>query len=360
MKRILTTIQKEASKILLLTVLAGAMASCDSVLDYDDGDCSIKYSVKFKYDYNILNVDAFSQQVRTVTLYAFDDNGKLVTQQTAEGEELGEETFAMNVDFEPDKYHLIAWAGRNDESFAVPLLEQNQSKLEELTVKMLRTSVDNTRASSEEGKNIVDKSLHPLWHGEVTKGPVTRNGREKSVTVSLTKNTNTIRIVVAQVVKEDEPVTRAIKKDIIKCSIYDDNGYMNYDNSLLEDDLLTYIPYHTSDETVKTRAFSTGEQEEEEYKAVAAEISVGRLMADKNPKLTITDDEANITLFSTSTLTKYLEMLRTSQYPQYGSQEYLDREDQYEMIFFVDTNLTLMKSFILINGWKVKINEIDF
>ena len=46
MKRILTTIQKEANKILLLTVLAGAMASCDSILDFEEGDCSIEYRVK--------------------------------------------------------------------------------------------------------------------------------------------------------------------------------------------------------------------------------------------------------------------------------------------------------------------------
>ncbi len=46
MKRILTTIQKRVNKILLLAVLAGAMASCDSVLDYNEGDCSIKYLVK--------------------------------------------------------------------------------------------------------------------------------------------------------------------------------------------------------------------------------------------------------------------------------------------------------------------------
>lgn len=53
MKRILTTIQKEANKILLLTVLAGAMASCDSILDFEEGDCSIEYRVKFVYDKNM-------------------------------------------------------------------------------------------------------------------------------------------------------------------------------------------------------------------------------------------------------------------------------------------------------------------
>ena len=69
MKRILTTIQKEANKILLLTVLAGAMASCDSVLDYNEGDCSIEYLVKFKYDYNMEKVDAFAQEVGCFTYF---------------------------------------------------------------------------------------------------------------------------------------------------------------------------------------------------------------------------------------------------------------------------------------------------
>ena len=90
MKRILTAIQEKANKLLLLTLLAGAITSCDSVLDYDDGDCSIEYCVKFKYDYNMEEVDVFAQQVRTVTLYAFDENENLVYQKTDQGEQLGE------------------------------------------------------------------------------------------------------------------------------------------------------------------------------------------------------------------------------------------------------------------------------
>ena len=53
MKRILTTIQKRANKILSIAILAGAITSCDSILNYNE-DCDIEYCVKFKYDYNIL------------------------------------------------------------------------------------------------------------------------------------------------------------------------------------------------------------------------------------------------------------------------------------------------------------------
>lgn len=110
MKRILTTIQEKANNILLFTILAGAITSCDSILDYNE-NCDIEYCVKFKYDYNMEEKDVFAEQVRTVTLYAFDDNNNLVFQNTDEGEPLGEETYAMNVDIDLSQYHLVVWAG---------------------------------------------------------------------------------------------------------------------------------------------------------------------------------------------------------------------------------------------------------
>lgn len=164
MKRLLTTIQKTARGILLLTtVLAGAMASCDSVLDFEEGDCSIEYQVKFKYDYNMKKVDAFAQEVKTVTLYAFDKDGTLVYQKTEEGERLSTGEYAMKVDMAPGDYDLITWAGLDDQSFAVPLLTPGVSKREDLNV-LTHRNIDNTRAEGEEGQYVVQHSLPSLFH----------------------------------------------------------------------------------------------------------------------------------------------------------------------------------------------------
>lgn len=70
--------------------------------------------------------------------------------------------------------------------------------------------------------------------------------------MSLVKNTNTIHIVVAQVNQSGGPITKALTEKTFECAIYDDNGYMNYDNSLLEDNLLTYKPYNIQSEMVTT------------------------------------------------------------------------------------------------------------
>lgn len=360
MKRILTAIQDKANKLLLLTILAGATTSCNSILDYDDGDCSTEYCVKFKYDYNMEEVDVFAQQVRTVTLYAFDDNDHLVYQKTDQGELLGNPDYAMKVDIDPSRFHLIAWAGLNDESFAVPLLYPQQSQIEELKIKTLRKAITRSESNSEKENYIVEQELHSLWHGELKNAPATRSGRQQISTVSLVKNTNNIRIVVAQVPSSDGPVTKALTAKTFKCAIYDDNGFMNYDNSLLDDNLLTYKPFVVEPETVSSRAFSEAGQPAKEYKAVVSEISVARLMEDKTPELTIKNSETQETLFHVSNLVKYLEKLQLEKYKDrhYTLQEYLDREDAYSMIIFVDEKLALIKTVVDVNDWIIQINDI--
>ena len=235
---ILTDIQKKANKILLFTTLVGTMTACDSVLDFDEGDCSIEYGVTFKYDYNIKNVDAFAQEVKNITLYAFDDNNNLVAMKAESGDMLATGEYAMTMDIDPEKYHLIAWAGLDDESFAVPLLTPGKANITDLNVKTIRNSVvvptKQGRSEGDKDKFIVEHELSSLWHGELKKGPSTRSGRKLFTEVSLIKNTNNIRIALVQVKQnENATITRAINKNELKFNIYDDNGFMNYDLSLI-------------------------------------------------------------------------------------------------------------------------------
>ena len=176
--------------------------------------------------------------------------------------------------------------------------------------------------------------------------------------VSLVKNTNNIRIVVAQVNQHpDQPVTRALKKENLKYTIYDENGYMNYDNSLLPDNMLTYKPFATEQEYITSRAFT--QDTDSEYPAAIAELSVGRLMKDKKPELNITNTETGEQLIKNLDMIKYLNMLKQEHYKDMELQEYLDREDRYSMIFFVDENMALIKSVIQINGWVIQLNDFE-
>ena len=148
-----------------------------------------------------------------------------------------------------------------------------------------------------------------------------------------------------------------LKKENLKYTIYDENGYMNYDNSLLPDNMLTYKPFATEQEYITSRAFT--QDTDSEYPAAIAELSVGRLMKDKKPELNITNTETGEQLIKNLDMIKYLNMLKQEHYKDMELQEYLDREDRYSMIFFVDENLTLIKSVIQINGWVIQLNDFE-
>lgn len=345
MKRILTIIQEKACKLMFLTVLAGAMASCDSILEHEEGDCSVQYRIRFKYDYNMKFADAFANEVKTVTLYAFDNNGQFIYQKTEEGEVLKNDDYSMKVDIEPGEYHLIAWAGLNDESFAVPLLTPGASDIEELTVKTNR--ITQTRANGE-NVNLVNKQLSALWHGESVRS-FTRSGRQETITIDLVKNTNTLRIVLHQM----DGVNIDINK--FDFSVYDDNGWMNYDNTLLKDDLLTYKPYSKSSGTT-TRATEDGENTP--ISVAVAQLSIARLLADQKPILRITDKETGKTIIQIP-LIEYINLLRMEEYTNMSDQEYLDRQDEYSMTFFLDKDMSWLKTTIIINGWTIRLNDSE-
>ena len=41
------------------------------------------------------------------------------------------------------------------------------------------------------------------------------------------------------------------------------------------------------------------------------------------------------------------------------NQEYLDRQDEYSFIFFLDANNNWLSSHIFINSWRVVLNETE-
>jgi hypothetical protein len=47
-------------------------------------------------------------------------------------------------------------------------------------------------------------------------------------------------------------------------------------------------------------------------------------------------------------------------YDNMGDQEYLDRQDEYNMTFFLDDDMHWISSFIYINSWKVVLSDVDF
>ena len=83
--------------------------------------------------------------------------------------------------------------------------------------------------------------------------------------------------------------------------------------------------------------------------------TVGRLMLENNPILTITNDKGEKVL--SIPLIDYALLVKGHYNRQMDNQEYLDRQDEYNMTFFLDEDDHWVSSYIIINSWKVVLNN---
>ena len=343
--KILANLEKMRMWSLSLAVLGMTMVSCSTILNEEMVDCSVEYRVKFKYDHNMKFADAFANEVRSVTLYAFDQNGNFVYQRTEQGDILGEDGYTMPVEVEAGDYRFVTWAGlEGEESFSVPVLTPGVSTIDELTCRMNRIS---TRT---DGTAIVNEDLKPLWHGEVTQHSFTsRAAMVQELTIPLVKNTNNVRIVLQHL--SGSPV----EVDKFTFTITDENGWMDYDNSLIDDEQLTYYAWRTDDGIAELNA--DGSRAQTSIGVAIAELTVGRLVVENTPILTITNDMGEKVL--SIPLIDYALLVKGHYNRNIDDQEYLYRQDEYDMTFFLDENNQWGNSFIYINSWKVVLHNAD-
>ena len=322
-----------------------AFSSCKNGLIFEgEGDCGVYYRIRFKYDYNIKFADAFANEVNSVALYVFDQNNILVNQiATTDKAALSSGAFEIPLELTPGKYTLLAWGGlMNEESFDL-LAETTigQTKLEQLQVKMCRQH-------NSDGVATVSEDLLPLYHGtmplEVTDVPGTY-----TQTMSLVKNTNVIRILLHEISGHD------VDADKFIFEINDSNGLYDWNNTLLADEMITYSAWHQST--------GTADMEDGDVRAVTtvnvalAELTIGRMRAGISPVLHIKSRETGEDVFRIP-LADYALLVKGNYRQGMGDQEYLDRQDEYTMTFFLDEG-EWVSSVIYINSWRVVLNNTE-
>lgn len=314
--------------------------SCDSMIYDDEGNCEVSYRVKFVYDRNLKFADAFGVEVDSVSLYAFDMDGRLAWSGTEAGEALSRKDYAMTVGLRPGVYDMIAWCYGNNggQRFVVGNGGVPQLR-EDIYCSLHRNHAD--------GVAVVDRNLQRLYHGRNaavclpdTFGTVERE-------IHLMKNTNSIRIMLQHL------NGRSISKDDFDFKIIYANGLMGYDNSLLDDEPLTYRP-HVKRNTQAVIGGEAGGDTQTEVQGVFAEISTARLMAANEPLLIVTDRTRENKEIIRIPLCQYALMVKGQYTKALTDQEYLDYQDEYAMTFFLDdSNDWYTGVGIYINSWHV-------
>lgn len=337
-------IRNSSGKMLAAIACASMLYACDGLIYDGEGDCSVNYRVKFRYDYNMKFADAFAHEVNTVTLYLLDAEGRVVWQRTEQGEALAADGYAMTVDVEPGKYDLLVWCGTTDKgSFSIPETAVGN----ELTCTLDRQHDPGNKA-------FVAEDLDRLFHGWLPEQTFGETEGTYTYTVPLVKNTNNVRVVLQHLSGE------AVDKDKFVFTITDTNGSMDWDNALLPDEQVTFYAWHTDagEAGIASRSEGTQTVFRAAFSAAIAELTVPRLVKEQEPRLTVTNKETGGTVFSIP-LIGYALLVKGFYNRDMGDQEYLDRQDVYDMVFFLDEGDRWLDTYIYINSWKVVLQNSE-
>lgn len=326
-------IARLASRVLCTLLSALSVSSCESFFE-DLEPCPHGVSLRFVYDYNMAYANAFSAKVDCLTVLIYDDKGHYVGTRTVTGPELQDEAYRMRLDLEEGTYRFIAYGGMACEKRSFVF---SPALGEEVAMERQEVRLDADIAAP------VHARLHDLYWGDLV---LETSDLYNGGTVKMMKNTNNIRIVLQQM--NGEPV---YAKNF-RFRITDDNTRFAWNNDLLSNGTVIYQPW------AKGEA-STGVADDDKEVVVAyAEFSTSRLVTGNSPRLVIgkaADGKEIVNI----PLNNYLLLLKSELYEKMEAQEFLDRESEWSLVFFLDRDNVWIKTFIKINDWTVRLNDAE-
>ena len=333
------------------------LASCDGLIYDGEGDCDPYYKVRFVYDMNMKFADAFAHEVRDVTLHVIDDRtGRVVLTRHESGEALATPGYMMDIDVEPGTYSLVAWCGEGHRThFSVADTDIKTGLRCTLTVRK-----PHVPGPWDNGGKRVDDRLDHLYHGRLGAQDFPDEQGVHVYTVRLTKDTNDIHVMLQHL--SGEPLDASQ----FTITITDENGLMDWDNGLLPDESLTYFPWHTRSGTAGidvpdyTDDTAAGSRVITQVSAALGELTTGRLMADRRRKSFLNIYNAEGERIVRLPYIDYFILEKSERHRDMGDQEYLDRRDDYSMVFFLDEDNRWSKTYIHVNAWRMVVQEVDW
>ena len=384
----------------LLAVLCAGLVSCDNddneaLYDNedttnDDNEDTTGLYVNFVYDYNTQHTDMFTDDVGSVTLYVFDESDRLVAQRTVSGSELS--VYGFNIHFTEQElapghqYRLSALAMQKDwnAALATPGAKYRKTALNTGDRRQqLMVSLDRATATNNNYHEVSTAApLDTMWHtkqvmtayaanqptdthyhenavGEATTNAVETVTLESGVpayaTVSLVRNTNHLNISIYNLNNPEN-----VDADDYEVFILDANGDVDCDNNVVTPtDSIVYRPY-----AQWTTTFNT-DGSPDVMRSAHYDLMFNRLMYN-----TTIDDNAVLCIHRKSNGKEvavlnlpYILCEGRMAYETYNyrPQEYLDREYDYRLEFFLRGDRWVYLTICIDRlSWSKRINSVSF
>lgn len=342
----------------LLLLLSLLISSCHGMWDDVGQDCTTHKRIRFTYDWNMLYADAFPHEVKTLTLYAFGSDGKIVYVRQADADSIIAQGY-MDVDDMPSgNYRLQVWAQgekRGQSSWAYgPALapaDEPTATVGDAQGQLSARLLDNQLQRSED--------ITPLFYGasgaygtaasaDFTDMPL---GGVREATVNLMKDTENFRIVLQN--QSGETLNPAD----FHFTITADNGSLDAGNNVVETgDTIAYHAWSVTNAEAGVDSQSgttiTG------LSAVVAELTTNRIVKGRGMRLhvTRTSDGKEIVNLPLADLCLLVKGMYNS---GMSDQEYLDRQDTWNFVFFLDADRNWLSASILVQSWRVVLQNVN-
>lgn len=309
---------------ILFTLYTLFLCTACSWVDDDRSGCPTGCWLKLSYTYNMMNVDAASTQVKDATLFILDRDGNCIGKEEVDSLTLHSHQCMIKVpsSLPEGEYSFLIWAGLTDACY-------------QYTPASLRLACKEDGTCSER--------LPSLFHGRLEQIHV--GGDYQVHPVSLTKNTHVMSCVL------QSSGTSVLNADDFSLELIARNECMDHFNVPLDTvPPIRYLPFTQENANL------------EDIQVVSAGMNTLRLMENDDTRLRLVYKPSGESIFNIP-LTQYLLLSRHIDSGNMAPQEYLDRQDRYNLLFFLTPTDDPQKPYICpqmkVNGWIIRINHAE-
>jgi len=288
---------------------------------YENLDDCKTYSIHFVYDYNLEYADLFSEEATRMNLYVFDKDGKFV-KEFQDLRSSFPKAYNMEIPLPSGQYTFIAWSGVYPECYTVEGGDaRSEVDLNDFKLRLAELAAGETSLN-----------MPNLFYGCLTSTVETN----KVDIINLIKNTKTITLTMLPIAGK-----APLDKDGYKIWIESPNGVYDYNNNP-QGGVIKYRPYFG--ENNSDGGFSV-------------QLNTLRLMTGAANTLVI-ETYYNEPLLRLD-LNQIINDIRMSSYGSMPLQEYLDRQDKYDIVIngIADDNMFSSISLI-VNGWLIRNQSV--
>lgn len=311
----------------LAAIVLLSAQGCVTIDDNTD-DCFPLARLRLEYTYNISGNDRFRNQVESLDLYVYNlETGEFISTKRYTQAELIKEDYVLMLKWlRQGDYRIVAFGNMHETYYNCYGYENTAS---------LRLGM-----KCSDGQGTVTTNPGSFFYGTVE----LRRSETEDKALSMIKNTNDINITV----RNNVP-TRAQGEGLpdLAINIAVRNGTLKHDNSIDVDD--NRLMTHVSENAFPQYAMELN-----------TTLRVGRLFSDDGAQIIIKEKETGRVLSTDNLTEKIVKLLiEDDNYDGMDPNEYLDREDSYDLVYKVEMKYgVLVTTLVTIGDWNAIENPV--